>query len=111
MRNQLAKRLLSIAVSSLLTATVAFAGEETSPAFAPPHNFAWNASDTHTGKPDLASFWKRFDDAKLTELVERALRENHDLRIALARFDSANALLRATKFDRLPTITAQADAS
>lgn len=111
MRNQVTKRLLSIAVSSLLTATAAFAGEVTSPAFAPPHNFVWSSSDTHADKPDLASFWKRFDDAKLTELVERALRENHDLRIALARFESANALLHATKFDRLPTITAQADAS
>lgn len=111
MRNQMTKRLLGIAVSSLLTTTVAFAGEAASPAFAPPQNFAWNSNDAHADKPDLAAFWKRFDDAKLTELVERALRENHDLRITLARFESANALLRATKFDRLPTITAQAKAS
>jgi NodT family efflux transporter outer membrane factor (OMF) lipoprotein len=111
MRNQMIKHLLSIVVSSLLTATAAFAGEVTSPAFALPNNFAWNPSDSHTDKPDLAAFWKRFDDAKLTELVELALRENHDLRVALARFDSANALLHATKFDRLPRIIAQADAS
>ena len=31
-----------------------------------------------------------------------ALRENHDLRIALARFDEANALLRDARFDHLP---------
>lgn len=111
MRNQLAKRLLSIAVSSLLTTTAVYAGETTMPTLAPPHHFAWNSSSEQANQPDLAAFWKRFHDAKLTELVERALHENHDLRIALARFESANALLHATKFDRLPTITAQADAS
>src|SRR4029077_2206873 len=37
--------------------------------------------------PDAdADFWQRFDDSVLNELVDAALRENHDLRIALARF-------------------------
>lgn len=111
MRNQLAKRLLSIAVSSLLTTTAVYAGGTTMPTLAPPHHLVWNSSSEQANQPDLAAFWKGFHDAKLTELVERALRENHDLRIALARFDNANALLHAMKFDRLPTITAQADAS
>ena len=43
-----------------------------------------------------APFWQRFEDPLLDELVETALRENHDLKAALARFDQANALLRAT---------------
>ena len=46
-----------------------------------------------------------------TNSCTRALRENHDLRIALARFDEANALLRESRFDYLPTVTASADAS
>ena len=62
--------------------------------------------------PDAdAAFWERFEDPLLDELVTRALRENHDLRIALARFDEANALLRESRFDYLPTVTASADAS
>src|SRR5688572_15853978 len=31
-----------------------------------------------------ATFWQRFDDPALNELVDAALAENHDLRIALA---------------------------
>jgi NodT family efflux transporter outer membrane factor (OMF) lipoprotein len=58
-----------------------------------------------------AEFWRAFDDAELTRLVEAALAANHDLRIALAHYDSANALLRGAKFDYLPTITAQGEAS
>ncbi|NUS38596.1 MAG: efflux transporter outer membrane subunit [Lysobacter sp.] len=56
-------------------------------------------------------FWRAFGDPELTRLVEDALAANHDLRIALAHYDSANALLRGAKFDYLPTITAQGQAS
>src|SRR5690606_1519785 len=58
-----------------------------------------------------AAFWQRFGDPQLTALVEQALAANHDLRIALASYDRANALLRGAKFDYLPTITAGAEAS
>ena len=57
--------------------------------------------------PDAdADFWQRFDDPVLNELVDAALRENHDLRIALRV--STNALLREARFDQLPTVTANA---
>ena len=111
MRNPFFSNLIGVAVPLLLTASAGFAEEHAPPAFAPPHNFAWISSDEHADKSDQAAFWRRFYDAELTQLVERALRENHDVRIASARFESANALLRATKFDRLPTATAQANAS
>ena len=59
--------------------------------------------------PDAdAEFWKSFDDPLLDNLVDTALVANHDLRIALSRFDQANALLREAGFDRLPTVTANA---
>ena len=58
-----------------------------------------------------AEFWRSFDDPELTRLVEEALAANHDLRAALAHLDSARALLRETKFDLAPTITAQGSAS
>ncbi len=58
-----------------------------------------------------AEFWRGFEDPLLTRLVDQALAANHDLRIALARYDSANALLREAKFDRFPTVTAGATAS
>ena len=43
----------------------------------------------------------RFGDPQLTALVEEALLANHDLRIALARYDGANALLRDARFDQI----------
>jgi NodT family efflux transporter outer membrane factor (OMF) lipoprotein len=60
--------------------------------------------------PD-AEFWRGFNDPLLARLVDEALQANHDLRIALSRYDRANALLRGARFDYLPTITAQADAA
>ena len=46
-----------------------------------------------------AEFWRDFNDPLLTRLVEDSLSANHDLRIALANYDRANALLRGAKFD------------
>src|SRR6202012_3649914 len=39
-------------------------------------------------------FWRSFNDPELTSLVQHALTANNDLRVALAHYDSANALLR-----------------
>lgn len=60
--------------------------------------------------PD-AAFWQGFDDPQLDALVEAALGANHDLRIALASFERANALLRGARFDHFPTVTASAGAA
>lgn len=43
--------------------------------------------------------------------MDEALHANHDLRIALTRIDRANALLRGTRLDALPTVTAQGEAA
>lgn len=75
-----------------------------------PAAFARSDSTAQAAPADDA-FWQRFDDAQLTELVEEALAANHDLRIALSRYDQANALLRNARFDQIPTIAAQGNAS
>src|SRR5215203_6115425 len=51
------------------------------------------AADSIAPAPD-AEFWQGFNDPLLSRLVEQALSSNHDLRIALSRYDHANALLR-----------------
>jgi NodT family efflux transporter outer membrane factor (OMF) lipoprotein len=81
-----------------------FAGE------AAPEGVQATAAVAATPAPD-AEFWSTFDDPVLTRLVETALSANHDLRVALARYDAANALAREAGFDRFPTATASADAS
>ena len=73
---------------------------------------AVTAADGATVAPEAdGEFWQGFNDPLLTRLVDDALSANHDLRIALSRYDRANALLRGAKFDRLPTVTANANAS
>lgn len=67
------------------------------------------AGNTAMPAPADDAFWTRFGDAQLTVLVEEALAANNDLRIALSRYDRANALLREAKFDYLPTVTAHAE--
>src|SRR5687768_14867726 len=62
-------------------------------------------------QPSDVAFWEALGDPQLTALVDRTLRNNHDLRIALSRWDAANAMLRHAKADRFPTVTAGAGAS
>src|SRR5439155_12497605 len=56
----------------------------------------------------LAAWWKGFNDARLDSLVESALTNNHDLRIATANLKEARALRRLATFDLAPTVQANA---
>lgn len=49
-------------------------------------------------------------DPTLAGLVQDALRTNYDLRAALAGLDRAQALLRNTRLEALPSVTAQGEA-
>lgn len=51
-------------------------------------------------------FWKSFDDETLNGLVEQALAENHDVRIALSRLREARAVRGEANLDLAPTVTA-----
>jgi multidrug efflux system outer membrane protein len=52
-------------------------------------------------------WWHGFQDDRLNQLVELALANNHDLRVATARLREARALRSETEFDRYPTATTQ----
>lgn len=78
-----------------------------------PEHFARAESSTNSVSATPAAdaeFWRSFNDPKLSALIEGALAANNDLHVALARYDSDNALLREAKFDRYPTVTANAEA-
>ena len=51
------------------------------------------------------AFWSQFGDAQLTQLVQQALERNHELGAAVARLQSAQAMLTHTQMDRFPTAT------
>ncbi len=66
---------------------------------------------TNAVSPDeaaLARWWKGFNDARLDSLVDRAITNNHDLRIATANLKEARALRRLTTFDLAPTVVGNA---
>ncbi|MGC8829975.1 MAG: multidrug efflux RND transporter permease subunit [Verrucomicrobiia bacterium] len=51
-------------------------------------------------------WWKQFNDDELVLLVEQALKNNHDLRIAVANVKEARALRNLASFDKYPTVQA-----
>src|SRR5471032_1146550 len=65
-----------------------------------------SAVDAGSPSPDLATFWRGFDDPMLTQLVERAISANFDVRIAQARLQEARAGLAGAKADELPELDA-----
>ncbi|HJR73928.1 MAG TPA: efflux transporter outer membrane subunit [Luteimonas sp.] len=108
----------ALALLTVALAACAVGPDHVRPNVAVPAQFARTDAPADPARdPDLAlreadaEFWRGFGDPQLTRLVEDSLAANHDLRIALARYDSANALLREAKFDRFPTITANAQGS
>ena len=73
---------------------------------------AWSGATASAGAtPESAiRWWSRFDDPTLSDLVERALRANTDLRSALAVVDQTLALRDAARAALLPTLGATASA-
>ena len=98
--------------TTLFLAACAVGPDFVKPTTAAPERFA-QAGTSVAAQPAAVdtAFWHGFNDPLLSRLVDDALDANHDLRIALSRYDRANALLRGAKFDYLPTITAQGEAA
>ena len=116
-------RSLALAVAAALLAACTVGPDFVRPDMPTPEHFAQagtteaaaaDGTPAQNGSFELVTdneFWRGFNDALLTRLVEEALSANHDLRIGLANYDRANALLRGAKFDYFPTITAFGEAS
>jgi multidrug efflux system outer membrane protein len=106
-------RLITTVLLTSLLAACAVGPDYRRPEVAAPAHFARAESDAASAAAAPAAdseFWRSFNDPKLSALIERALEANNDLRVALAHYDSGNALLREAKFDRYPTVTANAQA-
>jgi multidrug efflux system outer membrane protein len=57
------------------------------------------------------AWWDVFEDDRLRELINTALRQNFDLRIAAARIIEAQAQLGVTRADQFPTVDGHSEAS
>ncbi|MFY0989572.1 efflux transporter outer membrane subunit [Halomonas sp. C05BenzN] len=92
----------------LLTLTACAVGPDyRAPASPAPETLVRADEALYSAEPVEAEFWRRFEDPLLTQLVEEALAANHDLRIGLARYDRSRALLRQSRRDLAPTVTAE----
>lgn len=113
-------RSLAIAIASVVLAACTVGPDYVRPSLPPVERFA-NAQDASADAAQVGAiastaaldseFWRSFGDPVLERLVDEALLHNHDVRIALARYEQANALLRDARFDRLPTLSANAEAT
>jgi multidrug efflux system outer membrane protein len=73
------------------------------------------ASSGQAATPNVASFgdqkwWEVFQDDALHGLIEAALKQNYDVRIAAARILEARALVGVARADQLPDVSASASA-
>jgi multidrug efflux system outer membrane protein len=73
--------------------------------------FIGSASPAVTADPVQGDWWRLYQDPVLDSLVADALRANTDLRVALANYQRARALLRETRADRLPQTSIDAGAN
>jgi len=77
------------------------------PALQPPGTWGQGDQQGVTQAPaDLTAWWRQFDDPVLSGLVDRAIAENLDLKIALAAVHEARALRGVAAADQAPTINA-----
>ncbi len=96
--------LLSLSVSACITA-----GPDYSPPdVAAPESFIEaDPALFNQGNPD-AQFWRAFDDATLTALIERGLKTNTDIMASLARLEQSRALSGLSVYSLFPTVTTSA---
>jgi multidrug efflux system outer membrane protein len=56
-------------------------------------------------------WWEIFNDKPLLDLIQGALNENRDLKVAMARVDQARAIVGVVRPDQFPRIDAAGEAS
>ena len=74
------------------------------PAAQPAIPAAWPLPADSAGQGNAAEIgWRQFyTDARLVQLIELALQNNRDLRVAVLNVEKARALYRVQRADRLP---------
>ncbi len=103
------QRALPFALSLLVTAC-AVGPDYQAPAPVQVDRFS-QASNSQLDPAAEQRFWAGFNDPILAGLVKRTLAGNLDLQTLLARYQSAEALLRGARRDRWPSVRAQGGAA
>jgi len=67
---------------------------------------SWIEPVTSSSGPPILEWWKTLEDPTLVSYVERAVNQNHDIRIAVARVREARALRRSAAGGHYPDVEA-----
>lgn len=100
------KRVLSAAMMSALLAGCASAGPDYVAPITQPTALASANDEVFSRDTPVAAWWSQFDDPVLARLVDDALSDNRDLRVALSRVQQARAVFVESRFDQAPHFTA-----
>ena len=98
---------------AMMVALALAAGCTVGPDYEPPRTSApaqWG-QPADTSATDLSTWWTVFNDGTLNGLIDRAVKANHDVRIAAARVDEAKGQLGVVTGYLFPQIDARADYS
>jgi NodT family efflux transporter outer membrane factor (OMF) lipoprotein len=74
-------------------------------------NFVRSAPGTTNNQIPVSAWWTALDDPQLNALIEQALRNSPDLRVAQAKLRQSRASLKQQQAQRLPTVSATAAAA
>ncbi len=107
MTRRLSARALAVSTLSLALGACSLAPTYHRPDAPVPDRFPVTAADARADQAALPVWRDFFQDARLQALIELALKNNRDLRIAVDRVEEARAQFGIAQSDRLPTIGAQ----
>ncbi|MCG8519438.1 MAG: efflux transporter outer membrane subunit [Pseudomonadales bacterium] len=100
-----------IASSFVLLAGCAVGPDYQPPALEAPARFSTEHNQQPFNAAEEARFWRGFGDPLLAQLIDQTLTANLDLQAALTRYQRAEALLRGSRSEQLPTIGTGASAA
>ena len=100
----------------LLLSTALIAGCAVGPDYRPPALDLPDEWPEHVllsdeARADWQQWWRQFEDPHLDALVARAVDDNLELRLQLARIQEARARLGLARAEQLPSVNAQAEAA
>ena len=97
-----------------LAAAIGLAGCTVGPNYVRPTTdapTAWRIDYPKAAEVANTKWWEQFDDPVLNDLVETALKDNRDVRIAAARIDQFLGALTSTRSQLYPQLGYNADAT
>jgi len=104
-----------LALKAVMALAIVLAGCAVGPHYKQPQpaSAAFHAADPQLVKSEQFDprWWKQFEDPVLDELVTKSLVANTSIRIAQARLAESRAVFDERKFDRYPTVPAEASYS